>query len=59
MIVASDICCAGDCTFIVERDTGQAYGCGFNSSGQVIISKISKVCILFNKICLTDWKNGD
>lgn len=35
MIVVSDICCAGDCTFVVERDTGCVYGCGFNSSGQV------------------------
>ncbi|XP_021946683.1 uncharacterized protein LOC110844719 isoform X2 [Folsomia candida] len=35
MIVVSDICCAGDCTFVVERDTGCVYGCGFNSSGQI------------------------
>lgn len=35
MIIASDICCAGDCTFIVEKESGALYGCGFNSSGQL------------------------
>jgi hypothetical protein len=35
MLIASDICCAGDCTFIIERDSGLLFGCGFNSSGQL------------------------
>lgn len=32
---ASDICCAGDCTFVVEKETGCLFGCGFNSCGQL------------------------
>lgn len=35
MIIASDICCAGDCTFIVEKESGSLHGCGFNSCGQL------------------------
>lgn len=35
MLVASDIGCGGDCTFVIERETGTIYGCGFNSVGQV------------------------
>jgi len=37
-VAASDICCAGDATYLVERDSGTLYGCGFNSSGQVTLS---------------------
>lgn len=33
--VATDICCGGDCTFVIEKDSHRCYGCGFNSSGQV------------------------
>ncbi|CAL8091714.1 unnamed protein product [Orchesella dallaii] len=35
MMIASDVCCAGDCTFVVEKESGNLYGCGFNSCGQL------------------------
>jgi len=35
MIIANDIAAAADCTFIVEKDSGTLFACGFNSNGQV------------------------
>lgn len=35
IIIASDVCCAGDCTFVVEKESGSLFGCGFNSCGQL------------------------
>ncbi len=35
VLVASDVVCAGDCTWLIEKESGKVFGCGFNSSGQV------------------------
>lgn len=32
---ASNVVCAGECSWIVEKDSGRVFGYGFNSSGQV------------------------
>jgi len=35
VLVASDVVCSGDCSWLVEKESGKIYGCGFNSNGQV------------------------
>jgi len=37
IFLASNIVCAGECSWIVEKDSGRVFGYGFNSCGQVIL----------------------